>query len=160
MGQTEPSHIDWMQRRSSGIDKLTLKASSFHVRPWDQLHTEFDRERITAHLLLTIYRPHTCKLQEIHIGRDWCAFQRLELKGLEYKASCFSSLTILTLNSLAVEAGTLQVSSRSVCALLKDPAHNEYVNITEGEPCVLAGPFWVAKPEEFILQCIDMPRAC
>ena len=115
---------------------------------------------MTAHSLLALSRPHACKLQELYIRQAWHQYRFPELDGLVYKAiSRFTSLTALTLNGLAVEAGTLQVSSRSICALLKDPPHNKYVYITEGQPVVWQGLSGLSSLRNFYCNGLICPDA-
>ena len=115
---------------------------------------------MTAHLLLALSRPHACKLHELYIRQDWHQYRFPELDGLVYKAiSRFTSLTTLNLKKFAVEAGTLQVISRSICALLEDPPHNNYVYITEGQPVVWQGLSGLSSLRNFYCDGLICPDA-
>ena len=132
MGQTDTPSWEWVQRRLPGVKLLTLETYCRHNR---QVAVELEGELITAHLLLALSNPQICKLQEIYIEPSYYSQDRCpKLDDQVYKAiSCFTSLTTLTLNSLEVDIADLQVSRRSICAVMKDPPHNENVYITEGQ---------------------------
>ena len=111
---------EWVQRKIPFTKYLILRTDRCcdGSQKTVLLAAELERELITAHLLLVLSSAQTCKLRELDIVPVQQRNQYPELTGQVSRAiSRFTLLTLLHLNSLEVEADTLQVSTQCIVCL-------------------------------------------
>ena len=114
MGRTGTPPWKWVQRRLPGAEVLKFETECCHKNQQENvIAAELEGELITAHLLLVLSHAQTHKLGELGLYPAQEQHQYPELNSQVSEAiSRFTLLTALSLDSLEVEADTLQVSTQ------------------------------------------------